>query len=46
MSAGRKADDELRGRAVKVIDLLEHAAELGNTDALYTLGQISLVRCQ
>ncbi|OBZ69692.1 Protein sel-1 1 [Grifola frondosa] len=28
--------------AVKVIDLLQHAAELGNTDALYTLGQISL----
>ncbi|CCM01008.1 uncharacterized protein FIBRA_03056 [Fibroporia radiculosa] len=39
---GRRYNDELHGKAVKVIDLLQHAAELGNTDALYTLGQISL----
>ncbi|KIJ51304.1 hypothetical protein M422DRAFT_223812 [Sphaerobolus stellatus SS14] len=37
----RKAD-ELHGRAVKVIDLLEHAIELGNAEALYTLGRVSL----
>ena len=40
---GKKKDEELKGRAVKVIDLLQHAAELGHTDALYTLGQVSLV---
>ncbi|KAI1783963.1 HCP-like protein [Ganoderma leucocontextum] len=41
-SNGKKKDEELKGRAVKVIDLLQHAAELGHTDALYTLGQVSL----
>ncbi|KAM5533642.1 hypothetical protein V8D89_012690 [Ganoderma adspersum] len=39
---GKRKDEELKGRAVKVIDLLQHAAELGHTDALYTLGQVSL----
>lgn len=39
----RRRDAELRGRAIKVVDLLQHASELGNTDALYTLGKISLV---
>ncbi|TCD60621.1 ERAD-associated protein [Steccherinum ochraceum] len=39
---GKKKEDEMTGRAVKVIDLLQHAAELGNADALYTLAQISL----
>ena len=43
-SNGRRKEDEHRGKAVKVIDLLHHAAELGHTDALYTLGQVSLVR--
>ncbi|GBE81290.1 HCP-like protein [Sparassis crispa] len=38
----KKKNDEMQGKAVKVIDLLQHAAELGNTDALYTLGKISL----
>jgi SEL1 protein len=33
----------MKGRAVKVIDLLEHSAELGNTDALYALAKLSLV---
>ncbi|KAH8087852.1 HCP-like protein [Cristinia sonorae] len=42
LGGGRKKEDELVGRAVKVIDLLQHAAELGHTDALYTLAQISL----
>lgn len=44
LSGAKKKDHELQGRAVKVIDLLQHAAELGNADALYTLGQVSLVR--
>ncbi|KAF7315131.1 Ubiquitin-protein ligase [Mycena indigotica] len=34
--------EEGKGKAVKVIDLLQHSAELGNTDALYTLAHISL----
>ncbi|KAI0629048.1 HCP-like protein [Trametes polyzona] len=42
LSSGRKREEEFRGKAVKVIDLLQHAAELGSTDAMYTLGQISL----
>ncbi|PCH35634.1 HCP-like protein [Wolfiporia cocos MD-104 SS10] len=42
LSGGRKKDEELHGKAVKVIDLLQHAAELGNMDALYTLGQVLL----
>lgn len=32
------------GQALKVVDLLEHAIELGSVDALYTLADISLVR--
>lgn len=43
LTNGRKKDEEFKGKAVKVIDLLQHAAELGHTDALYTLGQVSLV---
>ncbi|THH20211.1 hypothetical protein EUX98_g8629 [Antrodiella citrinella] len=39
---GRMKEDDLTGKAVKVVDLLQHAAELGNNDALYTLAQISL----
>lgn len=39
----KKKDEELKGKAIKVIDLLQHSAELGNMDALYTLGQVSLV---
>lgn len=42
LSGAKKKDHELQGKAVKVIDLLQHAAELGNADALYTLGQVSL----
>ncbi|EGO00684.1 hypothetical protein SERLA73DRAFT_105051 [Serpula lacrymans var. lacrymans S7.3] len=41
-SGAKKKDDEMRGKAIKVIDLLQHSAELGSQDALYTLGQISL----
>jgi len=40
----KKKDEELKGKAIKVVDLLQHSAELGNADALFTLGQVSLVR--
>jgi len=40
----RKKEDESDRKAIKVVDLLQHSAELGNTDALYTLAKISLVR--
>ncbi|KAF4563274.1 ERAD-associated protein [Pleurotus pulmonarius] len=36
----KRKDEDLRGKAIKVIDLLQHSAELGNTDALYTLAQL------
>jgi len=39
----RRSDEELSGRAIKVIDLLQHAADLGHLDAHLTLGRISLV---
>lgn len=39
----KKKDEEMRSKAIKVIDLLQHSAELGNTDALFTLGQVSFV---
>jgi SEL1 protein len=39
----KKKEDELRDKAVKVIDLLQHSSELGNMEALYTLSQVSLV---
>jgi len=42
-SGRRRSDEELSGRAIKVIDLLQHAADLGHLDALFTLGKISLV---
>lgn len=35
----------MRRRSVKVLDLLEHAIDLGNLDALFVLGKVSLVRC-
>ncbi|OCH89879.1 HCP-like protein [Obba rivulosa] len=38
----KKRSDELYSKAIKVVDLLQHAADLGHTDALYTLGQVSL----
>lgn len=43
--SGKKRDDVL-SKAVKVVDLLEHAIELGHVDAMYKLAQISLVSCQ
>ncbi|EMD33107.1 hypothetical protein CERSUDRAFT_76806 [Gelatoporia subvermispora B] len=39
---GKKRGDDPHSKAIKVVDLLQHAAELGHTDALYTLGQVSL----
>ncbi|KAH7883181.1 hypothetical protein F5I97DRAFT_1902756 [Phlebopus sp. FC_14] len=41
-SRSRKKDEESRGKAIKVIDLLQHSADLGNMEALYTLAHISL----
>ena len=43
-SGSRSRDDDLNGKAVKVLDLLQHAADLGHEDALYTLAKVSLVR--
>lgn len=41
----RRAED-VQGKSIKVIDLLQYAVELGSMDALYTLAQVSLVsRC-
>jgi SEL1 protein len=42
-SFSREKVEELKGRAIKVVDLLQHSAELGNMDALYALAQVSLV---
>ncbi|KIJ65896.1 hypothetical protein HYDPIDRAFT_27117 [Hydnomerulius pinastri MD-312] len=42
MGAGSRKDEEMRGKAIKVVDLLQHSAELGNMEALYTLAQVSL----
>ncbi|KAJ7668547.1 hypothetical protein DFH06DRAFT_1182031 [Mycena polygramma] len=38
----RSKQEETKGKAIKVLDLLQHSAELGNSEALYTLAQISL----
>jgi SEL1 protein len=43
-SGPRKTEDEAHGKAIKVVDLLQHSAELGYLEALYVLAQISLVR--
>ncbi|KAI0692089.1 HCP-like protein [Cytidiella melzeri] len=40
--SSRRREEDLSGKAVKVLDLLQHAADLGHTDALYTLAHISL----
>jgi len=42
-SGRRRSDEELSRRAIKVTDLLQHAADLGHLDALLALGKISLV---
>jgi SEL1 protein len=42
-SFSRERVEELKGKAIKVVDLLQHSAELGNMDAMYALAQISLV---
>ena len=39
----KRKEEELRSKAIKVVDLLQHSAELGNMRALYTLAQVSLV---
>ncbi|KNZ74880.1 Sel-1 like protein [Termitomyces sp. J132] len=38
----KRKDEEQKGKAIKVVDLLEHSAELGNMDAIYTLAHIYL----
>lgn len=43
-SGGWRKDEELKGKAIKVVDLLQHSVELGHSDALYVLAKISLVR--
>ena len=43
LNTSKRKDDEWRDKSIKVVDLLEHSAELGNMDALYTLAYISLV---
>jgi SEL1 protein len=44
LGGGRRKEEELQSKAVKVLDLLQHAAELGHTDALYALSQLYMVR--
>lgn len=39
----KKKGEEGSRKAIKVVDLLQHSAELGNMDALFTLAQVSLV---
>ncbi|KAJ7594970.1 hypothetical protein C8J56DRAFT_1002681 [Mycena floridula] len=41
-SGSKRKEDELHRKAIKVVDLLQHSAELGHADAIYTLAQISL----
>lgn len=43
LGSGRKKDEDLAEKAMKVLDLLQHAADLGHTDALSTLARLSLV---
>lgn len=43
----RRREEDMHRKSIKVVDLLQHSAEMGNNDALYTLARISLVRlCQ
>ncbi|KAI6029414.1 hypothetical protein BKA83DRAFT_4218619 [Pisolithus microcarpus] len=41
-STSRKKDEEIQRKAIKVIDLLQLSAELGNMDALFALAHLSL----
>ncbi|KAI6116041.1 hypothetical protein F5141DRAFT_1001560 [Pisolithus sp. B1] len=41
-ATSRKKDEEIQRKAIKVIDLLQLSAELGNMDALFTLAHLSL----
>ncbi|KAF8908028.1 hypothetical protein CPB85DRAFT_1310505 [Mucidula mucida] len=42
LSGMRRREEEMYRKSIKVVDLLQHSAELGNMDALYMLGQISM----
>jgi SEL1 protein len=44
LGSQKQKEEEIQRKLVKVIDLLQHSAELGHTDALFTLAQVSLVR--
>lgn len=46
LSGMRRREEEMYRKSIKVVDLLQHSAELGNMDALYMLGQISMVCVQ
>lgn len=39
----KKGFEDSARKAIKVLDLLQHSADLGSMEALYTLGRISLV---
>ena len=43
IGSGKGRKEDMVGRAVKVVDLLEHAVELGHMEALYKLAHVSLV---
>ena len=43
LGSKKRKEEEIRGKAIKVKDLLQHSAELGNTEALYKLAHLSLV---
>jgi len=38
-SAVRRKDEEMRGKAIKVLDFLQYSAKLGNLDVLFTPGK-------
>ncbi|KAE9408748.1 HCP-like protein [Gymnopus androsaceus JB14] len=41
-TASRRKTEDVNPKAIKVLDLLQHSAELGNMDALFTYAKISL----
>ena len=43
-TTSKRQTEDLHPKAIKVVDLLQHSAELGNMDALFTYAKISLVR--
>ncbi|KAJ3826832.1 hypothetical protein EV361DRAFT_890946 [Lentinula raphanica] len=41
-TTSKRQTEDLHPKAIKVVDLLQHSAELGNMDALFTYAKISL----